>query len=318
MLFPSLNFFSTYYLGLQRNVVELINPFAFDEFGVKISWRGISSSSETIGEFFGICLLINLFDIVQKSKLEKFNYIGVIFSGIGLYFSDNRTSIVIIFFVILFLFIKTTIPQLFIQVSMQRKIILFASLFGLLYFFFQSETYGFYSESLISNSRNIQYDSIFSSYLILLNNNFEQGNVLYYFFGFFSAIGYLLNRSEMWGIFFARYNPTINELFLGSGPLTLGQLYGEIKIDDLTTFLLPHSSFLSYVVYFGLFPVAYLLYRLFKLMRENKENFMFLSLSIFILLNVFKNDSLNYFSSFLLYYFLLFIFNKGSFFTKKN
>lgn len=316
--FPSLNFFSSYYLGLQRNVVELINPFAFDEFGVKMSWRGISPSSETIGEFFGICLLINLFDIVQKSKLEKFNYIGVIFSGIGLYFSDNRTSIVIIFFVILFLFIKTTTPQLFIQVSMQRKIILFASLFGLLYFFFQSETYGFYSESLISNSRNIQYDSIFSSYLILLNNNFEQGNVLYYFFGFFSAIGYLLNRSEMWGIFFARYNPTINELFLGSGPLTLGQLYGEIKIDDLTTFLLPHSSFLSYVVYFGLFPVAYLLYRLFKLMRENKENFMFLSLSIFILLNVFKNDSLNYFSSFLLYYFLLFIFNKRSFSNKKN
>ena len=40
--FPSLNFFSSYYLGLQRNVVELTNPFAFDEFGVKISWRGIS------------------------------------------------------------------------------------------------------------------------------------------------------------------------------------------------------------------------------------------------------------------------------------
>ena len=316
--FPSLNFFSSYYLGLQRNVVELTNPFAFDEFGVKISWRGISPSSETIGEFFGICLLVNLFDIVQKSKLEKYNYVGIIFSGIGLYFSDNRTSIVIIFFIILFLFIKSLKPQLLLQVSMQRKIILLVSLFGLLYFFFQSETYVFYSESLISNSRNIQYDSIFSSYLILLNNSFEQENLLYYIFGFFSAIGYLLNRSEMWGIFFARYNPTINELFLGSGPLTLGQLYGEIKIDDLTTFLLPHSSFLSYVVYFGLLPVVYLLYKLFKLMRENKDNFMFLSISIFILLNVFKNDSLNYFSSFLLYYFLLFIFNKKSFSAEKS
>jgi hypothetical protein len=316
--FPSLNFFTSYYLGLQRNVVELTNPFAFDEFGVKISWRGISPSSETIGEFFGICLLLNFFEILQKSKLEKYNYIGVIFSGIGLYFSDNRTSIVIIFFVILFLFIKYLKPQLFTKVSMQRKILLTVSLFGLLYFFIQSETYDFYSESLISNSRNIQYDSIFSSFLILLNNSFEQGNVLYYIFGFFSAIGYLLNRSEMWGIFFARYNPTINELLVGSGPLTLGQLYGEIKIDDLTTFLLPHSSFLSYIVYFGVLPVVYLLYKLFKLMRENKENFMFLSLSIFILLNVFKNDSLNYFSSFLLYYFLLFIFNKRSFSTEKS
>ena len=316
--FPSLNFFTSYYLGLQRNVVELTNPFAFDEFGVKISWRGISPSSETIGEFFGICLLLNFFEILQKSKLEKYNYIGIIISGIGLYFSDNRTSIVIIFFVILFLFIKSVKPELFTKVSMQRKTLLTVSLFGFLYFFFQSETYSFYSESLISNSRNIQYDSIFSSYLILLNNSFEQGNALYYIFGFFSAIGYLLNRSEMWGIFFARYNPTINELLVGSGPLTLGQLYGEIKIDDLTTFLLPHSSFLSYIVYFGLIPVAYLLYKLFKLMRENKNNFMFLSLSIFILFNVFKNDSLNYFSSFLLYYFLLFIFHKRSFSAEKS
>lgn len=311
--FPSLNFFSSYYLGLQRNVVELTNPFAFDEFGVKISWRGISPSSETIGEFFGLCLLVNLFDIFQKSKLEKFNYLGIIFSGIGLYFSDNRTSIVLVFFVIVSLFIKSSKPKLFVKVSSQRKLILFISLLGLLYLFTLSDTYSFYSESLISTSRIIQYDSIFSSYLILLINSFEQENLLYYIFGFFSAVGYLLNRSEMWGIFFARFNPTINELLVGSGPLTLGQLYGEIKIDDLTTFLLPHSSFLSYVVYFGFIPVIYLMYKFFKLLRENKENFMFFSTSIFIFLNVIKNDSLNYFSSFLLYFFILFVFNKKSF-----
>ena len=311
--FPSLNFFSSYYLGLQRNVVELTNPFAFDEFGVKISWRGISPSSETIGEFFGLCLLVNLFDIFQKSKLEKFNYLGIIFSGIGLYFSDNRTSIVLVFFVIVSLFIKSSKPKLFVKVSSQRKLILFISLLGLLYLFTLSDTYSFYSESLISKSRIIQYDSIFSSYLILLINSFEQENILYYIFGFFSAVGYLLNRSEMWGIFFARFNPTINELLVGSGPLTLGQLYGEIKIDDLTTFLLPHSSFLSYVVYFGFIPVIYLMYKFFKLLRENKENCMFFSTSIFIFLNVIKNDSLNYFSSFLLYFFILFVFNKKSF-----
>ena len=316
--FPPLNFFSSYYFGLQRNVVELMNPFAFDEFGVKISWRGISPSSETIGEFFGLCLIMNLFDIVQKSKLEKYNYLGVIFSGVGLYFSDNRTSIVIIFFVISFLFIKSLKPQLSLQISLKNKILLSFPLLGLLFFIFQSETYTFYSGSLISNSKLIQYESINSSYLILLNNSFEQENLLYYIFGFFSAIGYLLNRSQMWGIFFARYNPTINELLVGSGPLTLGQLYGEIKIDDLTTFLLPHSSLLSYIVYFGLFPVSYLLYKILKLIKENKDNFMFVSISIFILLNIIKNDSLNYFSSFLLYYCLLFIFNKRNFFTDKR
>jgi len=317
--FPSFNFFSTYFLGLQRNVVELINPFAIDEFGVKISWRGISPSSETIGEFFGLCLLINLFNIVQKSKLEKFNYIGVIFSAIGLYFSDNRTSIFIIFFIILFLFIKTAKPKLISKFSPQRKVIFILSilLLGFLYFFLQSDTYGFYSEILISKSREIQYDSIFSSFLILLNNSYEQKNLFYYIFGLFSTVGYLLNRSEMWGIFFARYNPTLNELIVGSGPLTLGQLYGEIKIDDLTTFLLPHSSLLSYMVYFGILPVAYFLYRMFKLIKTNKENYIFVTIFIFILLNVIKNDSLNYFSSFLLYFFLLFIFNDRSFSTNK-
>ena len=316
--FPSFNFFSAYYLGLQRNVVELINPFAFDEFGVKISWRGISPSSETIGEFFGLCLLINLFNIVQKSKLEKFNYIGVIFSATGLYFSDNRTSIFIIFFIILFLFIKTTKPKLISKFSSQRKaIVILSILLGFLYLFLQSDIYSFYSQSLIIESRIIQFDSIFSSSLILLNKSFEQENLLYYIFGFFSSVGYLLNRSEMWGIFFARYNPTLNELFVGSGPLTLGQLYGEIKIDELTTFLLPHSSLLSYIVYFGLLPVVYFLYRMFKLVKTNKENYVFIFIFIFIILNVIKNDSLNYFSSFLLYFFILFIFNDRSFSTKK-
>ena len=317
--FPSFNFFSTYYLGLQRNVVELINPFAFDEFGLKISWRGISPSSETIGEFFGLCLLINLFNIVQKSELEKFNYIGIIFSAIGLYFSDNRSSLFTIFFIILFLFIKTAKPKLISKLSSLRKILIIVAifLFGFLINFLQSDTYGFYSNSLISKSREIQFDTIFSSFLILLNNSFDQENFLYYIFGFFSTVGYLLNRSEMWGIFFARYNPTLNELLVGSGPLTLGQLYGEIKIDDLTTFLLPHSSLLSYIVYFGILPVAYFFYRMFKLTKLNKENYMFLSIFIFILLNVIKNDSLNYFSSFLFYFLLLFIFNGRSFPTKK-
>ena len=317
--FPSFNFFSTYYLGLQRNVVELINPFAFDEYGLKISWRGISPSSETIGEFFGLCLLINLFNIVQKSELEKFNYIGIIFSAIGLYFSDNRSSLFTIFFIILFLFIKTAKPKLISKLSSLRKILIIVAifLFGFLINFLQSDTYGFYSNSLISKSREIQFDTIFSSFLILLNNSFDQENFLYYIFGFFSTVGYLLNRSEMWGIFFARYNPTLNELLVGSGPLTLGQLYGEIKIDDLTTFLLPHSSLLSYIVYFGILPVAYFFYRMFKLTKLNKENYMFLSIFIFILLNVIKNDSLNYFSSFLFYFLLLFIFNGRSFPTKK-
>ena len=55
---PLVNFLNYYFFGLQRNVVESNNPLAFDEFGVKISWRGIFPSSETVGEFYGLVLLL--------------------------------------------------------------------------------------------------------------------------------------------------------------------------------------------------------------------------------------------------------------------
>jgi len=163
-----------------------------------------------------------------------------------------------------------------------------------------------------------QYDSIFSSYLNLLSSSFQKENFLFYVFGFFSAISYILNRSEMWGIFFARYNPTALELIVGSGPLTLGQLYGEIKIEDMSSFLLPHSSVLSYIVYFGLLPVMYGLYKLFSAMKYSKSNIMFISLSIYTILNIIKNDSLNYFPVFVLYLYLLIILNKFSFSIEKS
>jgi len=317
--FPSINFLVTYYLGLQRNVVELINPFVFDEFGVKISWRGISPSSETIGEFFGLCLLINLFSILQKSKLDKFNYIGVLSAGIGLYFSDNRTSIFIVFFIISFFFLKANNQVIHIvkKISKKIKIGFLASALVIVYIFLQTDTYKFYSESLLGNSLLYQYDSVFSSYLKLLITSYEEKNLLYYVFGFFSAVGYLLNRAEMWGIFFARYNPTTLELIVGSGPLTLGQLYGEIKIEELSSFLLPHSSLLSYIVYFGLLPTLYGLYKLFSVMKNSKSNIMFLSVSTYIILNIIKNDSLNYFPVFLLYGYLLIIFYKFTFTSER-
>ena len=58
---PLFNFLSYYYLGLQRYGVTIQNPFLRDEFGAKVSWRGIFPSAETLGEFFGIGLLFLIF-----------------------------------------------------------------------------------------------------------------------------------------------------------------------------------------------------------------------------------------------------------------
>ena len=96
---PIINFFTYYFFGLQRYGEEKNTPFAFsqDVYELKISWRGIFPSSETVGEFYGLVLLILLFWIVKNSKLRLIDYLGVMSASLGLYFSDNRTAIVLVF-----------------------------------------------------------------------------------------------------------------------------------------------------------------------------------------------------------------------------
>ena len=101
------------------------------------------------------------------------------------------------------------------------------------------------SESLIFKARVFQFDSIYSSFLLLINNP-ESSVIFSSFLSFFGFVSYLLNRSEMWGLFIARYNPTFSELLIGSGPLNFGQLYGETVINSPESFLL--TTFISIIV----------------------------------------------------------------------
>ena len=105
------------------------------------------------------------------------------------------------------------------------------------------------SYSLDSNiSSSIQYLSDLS------NKNF----IIRFLILAFGLVAFLINRSELWGIFFARYNPTISEFFIGSGPFILSNHYGEIDIFNKRVFtgtelgfLLPHSSLLLIQLFFG-------------------------------------------------------------------
>ena len=45
--FPLLNFFNYYYFGQQKFGINLGNPFIFNEWLEKVSWRGFFSSAET-------------------------------------------------------------------------------------------------------------------------------------------------------------------------------------------------------------------------------------------------------------------------------
>jgi hypothetical protein len=296
------NFFSYYIFGLQRNGIESNKPFAFDEYLVKISWRGLFPSSETVGEFYGICLLFILFLVLKNKKLSNFHYLGLFSSGLGLYFSDNRTAMILVFIICLFSILKITnfnknykfIVLLFLFVPFTAFVlneILSESI---------SESFRFMSDSIIYKARIFQFDSIFSSFLTLIEST-DKPAFLTFFLQIFGFFAYVFNRSEMWGLFFARYNPTFSELMIGSGPLSFGQLYGEIVINNTDSFLLPHSSILSFLVFIGIIPLLILIIYFLATLINNRKNYEFVIFSIYIFINIFKNDSLNYFSSFIFY-----------------
>lgn len=306
--FPVLNFFNYYIFGSQRYGIDQTNPFAFDEFLVKISWRGLSPSSETIGEYYGLCLMFLLFFLLQNNKFSKIQYLGLFSSSLGLYFSDNRTVIILIFVITVYSFFRTTPFYKRYRLKMFYALLFSISLFTLYAFISQSfsQSYQFMSESIIYKSSIFQFDSIFSSFLILVNNQ-ENSVIFTSFVSFLGFISYLLNRSEMWGIFFARYNPTFSEILFGSGPLNFGQLYGETVINNPESLLLPHSTILSYILFIGVIPLSFLFCFFTYQLIKNKKNYQLLVFSIFIFLNLIKNDSLNYFSPFVFYCLLFFL-----------
>ena len=87
----------------------------------------------------------------------------------------------------------------------------------------------------------------------------------------------------LWGLFFARYNPSIYEFLLGTGPLNLSKHYSEIGVSNydairndtknfaLETFLLPHSSLLNMLLYFGLIGVLVISIYIFRIITKRKN-----------------------------------------------
>ena len=307
--FPITNFLSYYFFGLQRYVVEENNPFALDQYLERISWRGIFPSSETIGEFFGASLLILLFYIVKEKKVTKLNAIGIISSSLGIYFSDNKTSIVLVFLLTLYyFFIKSNVKNFTLSKNL-IKLIIFLVATIVLYIIIGADnlqaSYNYMSTTLYSRASSYQFDSNQSSSLNFIINSTDSNLFLKYFFGFVSSIAFLLNRSIMWGLFFTRYNPTLIETFFGTGPLTFGKLYGGLKIKEIESLLLPHSSILSFLVFFGLIPILLIALNLFLKVYRNSKNYEFNIFVIYFILNILKNDSLNYLPMFVFYFLIM-------------
>ena len=134
--------------------------------------------------------------------------------------------------------------------------------------------------------------------------------LVYSVFSLFSSFAFFINRSELWGLFFARYNPNIQELMFGTGPYSLSNHYSEIDIVSLRVntgdplgFLLPHSSMLLCLSFFGLFGSIFIIYLLINQIRKIKKyNYEIYIIVVFIFINLIKSDSILYIPSLITYF----------------
>ena len=313
--FPFINFLNYFYFGQEKIGTTNNNPFQFDEWGEKVAWRGFTSSAESSGEFYGILIIFIYFLIFYGQKRNIYYKLSFAFPFLGLYFSNNRT---------VFILLVLGFFAVWLSKNKLNTVITFLGICILLYMlivFIGSDkfTYVYSYQSVFIQSNNYSIDNINSTFLNLLNSEYNKNLAFTIFFNVASFIGYILNRSELWGLFIARYNPNIFEYLFGSGPLQFGQLYSDIQVNQTSSFLMPHSSVLSYLLFFGLTGLILLItYLIFKIYKNknilNKEKYF---LVFFIIFNLIKSDSLNYLSSFVLYSFIFFaVFNVKDLFSK--
>ena len=121
-----------------------------------------------------------------------------------------------------------------------------------------------------------------------------------------SFVSLMINRTEMWGIFIAKYSPNLTESLFGNGPMQINNyLYKQnVRLDlpeeKLSSLFLPHSSMLDLLIFFGIFGVLIFLFFNLYLFFVKNTNSIYKYLIFFIMLNILKSDSLLYINSVLL------------------
>ena len=118
--------------------------------------------------------------------------------------------------------------------KIQTKILIYVPILFLLLYFIRIENLfydlDFSAYKFIGMGQSYSLESNISSSIQYLSDLSNKNFIIRFLVLAFGLVAFLINRSELWGIFFARYNPTISEFFIGSGPFILSNHYGEIDI----------------------------------------------------------------------------------------
>ena len=326
---PFFNFLTYYYLGLNKTASKTFDAVAGN------AWRGISSSAESIGEFYAFTILLSVITFLYKkdAKLTKFEVSLILINIYGLIKANNFAAIISSITVLILLSIFFKIKNKRFKYSLSLVCIVF---FPLIYFlFFNSYSTEEASRRMLKESfaiSNIEYldtnqfnqnaidenrfyevilsneseDNISSSLNYLVEKyHFSKRNNLPNITSFISYIASPINRSEKWGVFFGKYNPNIQTFLIGTGPNNLVNYYLSHASQSNTGLVLPHSSLFSYLIYFGLIGLILFTLLLIRYLINGKNNKIYLAFVIFYIINLLKSDSLLYLNSYLLFIFIL-------------
>ena len=330
-----MNFFNFFIFGQNKRGMKDLNSVAGN------AWRGFAPSAEYIGEFFGLCIFITFFYFIKtKNKLLVKDTLLLIVCLFGLYKSNNFASIATLSLLTLAL---TLSKKFKFEVNRKSLIIIFLSLMILSISVFLNIEYERYSSALVEesilHSNLFQYDEPFKndftkkSYfldkdyktILLLNNNHERASTSLKVvveaysqsinisfipnpISLISTISLFINRTEMWGIFIAKYNPDLLHSLFGYGPFQMvDYLKGhEVELDvpdyKTTSLFLPHSSILDGMIFFGIVGMILFLSIILYFLYKNKlDNSVYKFISFFYIINLLKSDSILYLPCFVLF-----------------
>jgi|MDTC01.2.fsa_nt_gb hypothetical protein len=327
------NFFNYLMFGQNKKGMNTLTSVAGN------TWRGFSPSAELIGEFYGVCLIIVSYCLINS--ISRSFYKDLLGSSIiiwALVLSNNVASISSTIAIVILIFLKSK------NLNFNKKIILslIASVLCLSIIFVDKEVYDYSSSVLIQESilhsdlfqyeenykntvikRNYFKDKDYLSLLIDSDNylrastsinlltNIYTSNINIPFIpnvvGMLSVGALLINRVELWGIFVAKYSPNFYELLFGYGPnqMTNYLLDHNIRLDfkepKASSLFLPHSSLLDLLLYFGVVGLILITIPLIKKLKgKSILNNIFIYILIFLIINYSKSDSVIYIQGFIL------------------
>ena len=175
-----------------------------------MAWRGYFSSAETAGEFYGIAIMFLIFPILKYKKLNPLSLFLVCFPLLGLYLSNNRTVSILLVAGFVFYFLNT----IDINAKFKAVFVLLVIISTVLFIGIDKFTYIYSYQSIYiqANSYSVEYDT--STYLNLINSKYGIEKVFTLLFSIFTFLGYVLNRSELWGLFLQDIIQTTSNTYL--------------------------------------------------------------------------------------------------------